>query len=119
MKVKELIHNKDFSINNDLIINDNDLQFIVKLNPNEEIENIYYWYDHLTRGSVAVNQIEKSLRDKNWEVFSQYFYDMLTHKCTLPNNIIVFLKSDGTIIGSLKMNEETIKLLDCSEYECG
>ena len=119
MKVKELIQNNDFTINNDLIINDNDLQFIIRLNPNEETKNIYYWYDHLTRGSVAVNEIEKSLRDKNWEVFSQYFYDMLAHKCTLPNDITVFLKSNGTIIGSLKMNEETIKLLDHSEYECG
>lgn len=119
MKIKELIKNKDFFINNDLIINDNNLQFIIKLNPNEEVECVYYWYDHLTRGSVAVNHIEKSLKDKNWDAFSQYFYNMLVHKCTLPNNIMVFSKSDNTILGTLTMNENTIKLLDWSEYECG
>ena len=119
MKIKELIKNKDFYLNNDLITNDNNSQFVIKLDPNEEIECVYYWYDHLTRGTVAVNQIEKSLKDKNWDTFSQYFYNMLAHKCTLPDNITVFLKSNNTIVGILKMNEETIRLLNWSEYECG
>lgn len=119
MKIKEVIKNKNFSIDCDLIINDNNSQFVIKLDPNEEIECVYYWYDHLTRGSVAVDQIEKSLKDKNWDVFSQYFYNMLTHKCTLPDSITVFLKSNNTIVGTLKMNEETIGLLNWSEYECG
>jgi hypothetical protein len=119
MKIKEIIKNKNFSIDCDLITNDNNLQFVIKLDPNEEVECVYYWYDHLTRGTVAVNQIEKSLKDKNWDVFSQYFYNMLAHKCTLPDSITVFLKSNNTIVGFLKMNEETIGLLDWSEYECG
>lgn len=119
MKIKEIIKNKNFSIDCDLITNDNNLQFVIKLDPNEEVECVYYWYDHLTRGTVAVNQIEKSLKNKDWNSFSQYFYNMLVHQCTLPDSIMVFSKSDSTIVGTLTMNEDTIKLLDWSEYECG
>ena len=122
MKIKDLIKNKSFSINQDcfeLITNDNGIQLTINLDPNEEIECVYYWYDHLTRGNIAVNQIENSLKNKDWDKFSEYFYNILTHRCTLPDNIIVFSKSNNTIVGTLTMNEDTIKLLDWSEYECG
>lgn len=91
----------------------------VAINVNEEVEFVYYWYDHLTRGTVAVEEIERALNNKDWKLFSKYFYNQNIHKCTLPLHIIVFPKSEDYILGYLEMNEKNIELLTWSEYECG
>lgn len=91
----------------------------IAINVNEEVDFVYYWYDHLTRGTKAVEEIEKALNNKNWKLFSKYFYNQDIHKCTLPPYITVFPKSEDYILGYLEMNEKNIELLTCSEYECG
>ena len=83
----------------------------VAINVNEEVEFVYYWYDHLTRGTVAVEEIERALNNKDWKIFSKYFYNQNIHKCTLPLHIIVFPKSEDYILGYLEMNEKNIELL--------
>ena len=91
----------------------------VAINVNEEAEFVYYWYDHLTRGTKAVEEIEKALDNKDWKLFSKYFYNQDIHKCTLPLHIIIFSKSEYYILGYLEMNEKNIELLTWAEYECG
>ena len=91
----------------------------VAIDVNEEVEFVYYWYDHLTRGTKAVEEIEKALNNKNWKLFSKYFYNQDIHKCTLPLHITVFPKFEDYILGYLEMNEKNIELLTWSEYECG
>ena len=91
----------------------------VAINVNEEVEFVYYWYDHLTRGTTAVEEIETALNNKDWKLFSKYFYNQDIHKCTLPLHIAVFPKSEDYILGYLEMNEKNIELLTWSEYECG
>ena len=91
----------------------------VAINVNEEVEFVYYWYDHLTRGTKAVEEIEKALDNKDWKLFSKYFYNQDIHKCTLPLHIIIFPKSEDYILGYLEMNEKNIELLTWAEYECG
>ena len=127
MKVIDIIKRKDFHINQELIdqssikiTKDNiNANLTIALNMNEDVECIYYWYDHLTRETIAVNEIVQSLNDKNWDVFSQYLYNKKPHKCTLPNQITVFLEATCQILGELEINEETIQFLTYSEYECG
>ena len=127
MKVIDIIKRKDFHINQELIeqssikiTKDNiNANLTIALNMNEDVECIYYWYDHLTRGTIAVNEIVQSLNDKNWDVFSQYLYNKKQHKCTLPNQITVFLGTTCQILGKLEINEETIQFLTYAEYECG
>lgn len=91
----------------------------VAINVNEEVEFVYYWYDHLTRGTTEVEEIEMALNNKNWKLFRKYFYNQDIHKCTLPLHITVFPKSEDYILGYLEMNEKNIELLTWSEYECG
>ncbi len=127
MKIIDIIKHKNFHMSETLIDKSSikittdgiSSKATVAINVNEEVEMVYYWYDHLTRGSVAVNEIEESLKNKNWELFSQYFYNIKSHKCSLPNTIVVFPKSEEYILGYLDMNENTIALLTWSEYECG
>ena len=127
MKVIDIIRRKDFHINQELIDQSNikitkdgiDANLTIALNMNEDVECIYYWYDHLTRGTIAVNEIVQSLNDKNWDIFSQYLYNKKQHKCTLPNQITVFLGTTCQILGDLEINEETIQFLTYAEYECG
>ena len=59
-----------------MVINNNSIEFILKekLDLEEEVEFVYYWYDHLTRGTVAVENIEKSLNNKDWNTFSKYYF---------------------------------------------
>lgn len=91
----------------------------VAINVNEEVEFVYYWYDHLMRGTTAVEEIETALNNKDWKLFKKYFYNQDIHKCTLPIHITVFPKSGDYVLGYLEMNEKNIKLLTWSEYECG
>ena len=74
MRIFDIIKNRNFNINSEigevLINNLDQIQIIFpNLNANEEVECIYYWYDHLTRGSQAVKDIETSLSTHNWELF--------------------------------------------------
>lgn len=123
MKISEAITNKYFLLNPEFskykIENNTVYLDIPQLDLCEEVECVYYWYDHLTRGSKAVKEIEQSLEDKNWNVFSKYLYKEIPHKCTLPNYITVFSKTGDYILGELKINEETIQFLNWAEYECG
>lgn len=127
MKVIDIVKRKDFYINQDLI-NQSSIKITkegisanltMAFNVNEEVECVYYWYDHLTRGTPATIEIDRSLKDKNWAIFSQYLYNKKHHKCTLPNHITVFLTSECQILGELELNEETIQFLNWAEYECG
>lgn len=125
MRIEEIISKKDFHFNFSeycmIEANDNNLFVVMKekIDPSEEVEFMYYWYDHLTRGSQAVKNIKKSLEDKDWEVFSKYYYDEVPHKCTLPTEIVVYSKKTNKLIGHLTLNKNTFSFINNSEYECG
>lgn len=122
MIIADIIKNNYFYINKDLIeIKEvaGKLEVIFKCNLKDEVDCVYYWYDHLTRGSKEVQDIETALENKDWALFSLYYLNLKPHNCTLPNTITVFSKETGDIIGDLAMNDKTIQLLSYSEYECG
>ena len=60
MKIKEIIQNPNFMLNTEFLkykILENKIEVTLELDPNKEVECIYYWYDHLTRGSSITNNI--------------------------------------------------------------
>lgn len=128
MTIKEVFQLDNFNINtqdvfdlSSVVINNNSINFTFKekLDLEEKVEFIYYWYDHLTRGSIAVENIEKSLNNKDWNTFSKYYFDELPHMRTLPSTIAIFTKKENILLGHIYINENTIKYLTHSEYECG
>lgn len=128
MTIKEVFQLDGFDINgqdlfdlSSMVINNNSANITLKekLELDEEVEFVYYWNDHLTRGTYAVENIEKSLNNKDWNTFSKYYFDELPHKCTLPSAITIFTQKESILLGYVHMNENTMKYLTCSEYECG
>lgn len=111
MKFSEILINKNFILCDEFSID------TITTFKDSEVECIYYWYDHLTRGTESFNNILASLNDKDWKKFCLYFENKEKHFCTLPQDIAVFVKNK--LLGHLRMNKETIQLLTHSEYECG
>ena len=128
MTIKEVFRLDSFDVNardlfdlSSMVINNNSVNITLKekLDLDEEVEFVYYWYDHLTRGTVAAENIEKSLNNKDWNLFSKYYFDELPHKCALPSTIAIFTQKESILLGHVHMNENTMKYLTYSEYECG
>lgn len=124
MKIKDVITNPSFYVNTRLgVFSIQDDSKIVlnfpDIQPDEDVEFVYYWYDHLTRGSQAVEDIENSLKEHNWHVFSKYYFDEIKHECDLPCEIVVFSTNTSDLIGHMRLNENTFNLITYAEYECG
>lgn len=98
---------------------ENKIETTLELDPNKEVECIYYWYDHLTRGSSTTIDINNSLNEKNWEQFKKYLYDEIKHQCTLPDVMTVFETDSNNLIGHIILNENTMEFMTYNEYECG
>lgn len=122
MKAIEIITRKDFIFNPNLVkftAKEDKVIADISIIPEEEVECWYYWYDHLTRGSKAVKDIETALNTHNWRLFEQYLYNEVPHHCTLPYEMVVFSKMSGEILGHLALSKETMPFIQHSEYECG
>lgn len=123
MTVKTIMSDKNFIINPTLLdytnANEKGIPFYDDIDMYDETECIYYWYDHLTRGTYPFIYIEVSLKTKDWKTFSEYYYNRIKHHCTLPESIAIFIKGKSTLLGHLRLDESTFQLIDYDEYECG
>lgn len=129
MKVIDILNHKDFHFNQSLIeqssirISDKsiDANLNIALNTNEEIECIYYWYDHLYRkiNPKALGTIQISIQNHEWETFQLYYLNKIQTPCDLPNEFVIFTKDTDILLGHMDLNEETFKFITFNEYECG
>lgn len=122
MKIKEIIQNPNFMLNTEFLkykILENKIEATLDLDPNKEVECIYYWYDHFTRGSLITTNIINSLDEKNWEQFKKYLFDEIEHECTLPDVMAVFENDSSNLIGHIILNKNTMEFMVYNEYECG
>lgn len=129
MKVLDILNHKSFHFNQDLVKQSSisisetgiDAKLNIALNVNEEVECIYYWYDHLYRtiNPKVVNEINTALNSHDWDTFKQYFDVNIKTPYTLPKEIMVFTKNTNILIGHLDFTKETFDLIALAEYECG
>lgn len=129
MKVIDVLNHKNFHFNQDLVNqssirianNGIDANLNVTLNVNEEVECLYYWYDHLYRtvNPRVLGTIQLAIQEHEWETFKLYYLNQIQTPCDLPNEFVVFTKDTDILLGHMDLNEETFKLITFNEYECG
>lgn len=122
MKLKEVVQLMEFTPSKMLWHYELDgTQLVLKtdktLNPEDEVEVDYYWYDHLYRDSLPiVHEIDNLIKENKWTEFCEV-QEKYGKKLTLPDEASIWV--NGECIGDLYLTYNTFPLITHSEYECG
>lgn len=124
MKLKEIIELDEFKPNRNFwkyeFKNGEYLRLVPKeqINQDNEVEIVYFWYDHLYRNSIPdiVYNLDSIIRNNEWMKFYE-IKEKYGNKLTLPDEASIFI--NNRIIGTLKLTYTTFQYITHSEYECG
>lgn len=102
------------SINNQYLLNK-------EIQPEAKVDLTYYWYDHLSRIKYPnqIKEIDKSIKEHNWDTFSKYYFEENKIPITLPSFVDVSIDNTNIFLGHAFLNEKIFKEITYSEYECG